>query len=75
MRESSIVKELFAKELLQKHAQDVLFALEAKLGTLDNQTKERISAIQDEELLDHLHRQAVVAEKNEVEKEVRLLCT
>ena len=75
MRESSIVKELFSEELFQKYAQYVLFALEAKLGTLDNQTKERISAIQDEELLDHLHRQAVVAEKSEVEREVRLLCT
>ncbi len=75
MRESLIVKELFEKELFQKYAQYVVSALEAKLGTLDNQTKERISAIRDEELFDHLHRQALVAQKSEVEKEVRLLCT
>ncbi len=79
MRESSVVKELLEKEraqaTAQATAQAVLFALEVKLGILDDDIKNRILAFRDdEELLNHLHRQSIIAEKDQLEKEVRLLC-
>ncbi|MBC8232496.1 hypothetical protein H8E77_23350 [bacterium] len=80
MRESSVVKELLAKERAEAIAQAriqrvqyVILALEAKLGTLDEPIKNRILSLQDEELLGHLIRQSVISKKSELEKEVRLL--
>jgi len=77
MRESSVVKELLEKEraeaIAQTRIQDVLLALEAKLGTLEEPIKNRILSLQNEELLEHLIRQSVISEKSELEKEVRLL--
>jgi hypothetical protein len=64
MLQSSVVQDLLKKTL----AQSVLFAVETKLGTLDDTTKDRILSIQDEELLNHLHRQAVVSSRNELVK-------
>jgi len=73
MRKSSVVRELIEKELAQKHVQYVIFALETKLGTLEDAIKDNISSL-DDELLNHSLRRAVLAEKSELEKEVKLLC-
>ena len=69
MKESSVVKEILRKE----RAQVIIQNIEFRLGTLDENLKTRILAIQDEALLAHLHRQSVLAEKGEIEKEILAL--
>jgi hypothetical protein len=66
IRQSPIMNELIRKE----RAQSVLFALEAKLGALGDIIKNRILSIQDEEQLNHLHRQSVIADRSELEREI-----
>ena len=73
MRESSVVRELLEKERTQARVRDVILVLEAKLGTLDEPIKNRISSLQNEKLLEHLLLQSVIAEKSQLEKEVRQL--
>jgi len=69
MRQSSVIKEIIRKERAQVIVQNIEF----RIGTLDEDLKRHILAIQDEALLDHLHRQSVLAEENEIEKEIMAL--
>jgi len=69
MRESSVVKEFIRK----KGIQDIISALEVRFGEVDDAIKNSLASIQDEETLNYLHRQAVIAEKEEVERKIYAL--
>ncbi|MBM3238059.1 hypothetical protein FJZ31_17345 [Candidatus Poribacteria bacterium] len=73
MRQSSVVREIIRKERAQERAQVIIKNIELRIGTLDEYIKTRILAIQNEALLDHLHRQSVLAEKDDIEKEIMAL--
>jgi hypothetical protein len=69
MRESSVIKEFIRK----KGIQDIIFALEVRFGEVDDVIKNSLASIQDEETLNYLLRQAVIAEKEEVERKIHVL--
>jgi len=69
MRESSVVKEIIKKERIQ----DIISALEVRFGEVDDAIKNSLASIQDEETLNYLLRQAVIAEKEEVERKIYAL--
>ena len=73
MRQSSVIKEIIRKEKAEEKTQVIIKNIELRIGTLDENLKTRILAIQNGELLEHLHRQSVLAEKNEIEKEIMAL--
>ena len=73
MRQSSVVKEIIRKERAQERAQTIIKNIEFRIAALDGELKNRILAIQSEILLEHLHRQSVLAEKDEIEKEIMAL--
>lgn len=70
MRQSSVVKEIIRKERAEERAQTIIKNIEFRIGALDEELKTRILAIQNEVLLERLHRQSVLAEKNEIEEEI-----
>jgi len=74
MRQSSVVKEIIRKERAEERAQTIIQTIikniEFRLGALDEELKTRILAIQNEILLERLHRQSVLADKDEIEKEI-----
>ena len=69
MRQSSVVKEILRKEGIQY----IISVLEARFGEVDDIIKNSLASIQDEETLRYLHRQLVVAEKDEVERKILAL--
>ena len=70
MRQSSVVKEIIRKERAQERTQTIIQNIELRIGVLDEDLKTRLLSIQNEELLDHLHRQSVLAEEDEIKKEI-----
>ncbi len=73
MRESSVVKALLDEERSQTLAKSVISVLEVRFGEVDDAIKNSLASIQDEETLNYLHRQAVIAEKEEVERKIYAL--
>jgi len=73
MRQSSVVKDIIKKERAEEKAQTIIKNIEFRIGTLDEKLKNRILEIQNETLLEHLHRQSVLAEKGDIEKEIMAL--
>jgi hypothetical protein len=77
MRQSSVVKALLDKErkeiAREKGTQYIISVLEVRFGEVDDAIKNSLASIQDEEILNYLHRQAVIAEKEEVERKIYAL--
>ncbi len=77
MRESSVVKALLEKERIEiarkERTQDIISALEVRFGETDDNIKNCLASIQDEETLKYLFRQSVVAEKDDIERKIRAL--
>ncbi len=73
MRESSVVKALLDKERKEKSTQYIISVLDARFGEVDDAIKDSLASIQDEETLNYLHRQAVIVERNEIEKKIHAL--
>jgi len=73
MRQSSVVKEIIRKERAEERAQAIIKNIELRIGALDEHFKTRILAIQNEAFLEHLHRQSVLAEKDDIEREIMAL--
>lgn len=73
MRQSSVVQALLEKERIEMAKRAIIKNIEFRIGALDEELKTRIFAIQNEILLDHLHRQSVLAKKDEIEKEILAL--
>jgi len=69
MRQSSVVKEILRKENIQY----IISALEVRFGEVDDTIKNSLESIQDEDTLNYLFRQSVVAEKNDIERKILAL--
>ena len=69
MRQSSVVRELIRK----KGIQDIISALEVRFGEVNDVIKNCLVSIQDEETLNYLFRQAVIADRDEVERKIHAL--
>ncbi len=69
MRQSSVVKEILRKEGIQY----IISVLEMRFGEVDDAIQNSLASIKDEETLRYLHRQLVVAEKDEVERKILAL--
>ncbi len=69
MRQSSVVKEIIRKEKIQA----VISVLEVRFGEVNDTIKDSLGLIQDEDTLRYLLRQSVVAEKDDIEKEIMAL--
>ena len=70
MRQSSVVRDIIIKERAQGRIegkiQATISALEVRFGRVDDVIKNSLVSIQDEDILNYLFRQAVIAEKGEV---------
>jgi len=73
MRQSSVVKALLEKDRIEEGIQYIISALEVRFGEVDDTIKKCLASIQDEDTLSYLHRQAVIAEKDEIEREILVL--
>jgi len=69
MRESSVVKEIMRKQT----AQHIISALEVRFGEVSDTIKDSLLSIQDEDTINYLFRQSVVAEKDEIERRILAL--
>jgi hypothetical protein len=74
MRQSSVVKALLDKErkeiVRKEKAEDIISVLEVRFGGVDDTIKDSLASIEDEDTLKYLHRRAVVAEKNDIERKI-----
>jgi len=66
MRQSSVVKEIIRRERIQ----DIISNIEVRFGEVDDNIKNSLESIQDDETLRYIHRQSAVAEKDEVERKI-----
>ena len=66
MRQSSVVKEILRKEGIQH----IISVLDARFGEVDDNIKDSLGLIQDEDTLNYLLRQSAVAEKDDVERKI-----
>ena len=73
MRQSSVVKALLDKERNQILTQSVISVLEVRFGEVDDTIKNSLASIQDEDTLKYIHRQSVVAEKNDIKRKILAL--
>ena len=77
MRQSSVVQALLEQERKEiakrERAQAIIKNIEFRIGPLNEDLQNRIFAVQNEILLEHLHRQSVLGEKDEIEKEIMAL--
>ncbi len=74
MRQSSVVQALLEKERIaitrEKGTQDIISVLEVRFGEVDDNIKNSLVSIKEEEILKHLLRRSVIAEKDDIEKEI-----
>jgi len=66
MRQSSVVREIVKKESIQY----IISVLEVRFGEVDDTIKDSLASIGDEDTLKYIHRRAVVAEKDDIEKKI-----
>ena len=73
----SVVKALLDREVKEpirkERAQSIISALEVRFGEVSEAIKSHLVSIDDEDILSYLHRQSVVTDKDEIEREILAL--